>query len=74
VLTSGGAPTAEAGAARIRALVTQAAGRIGILAGGSVRAHNVAALVRATGVTEVHSRTPVEVGAVRELVQRASAG
>jgi len=74
VLTSGGAKTAEEGAGRIGELVRQAAGRIGILAGGSVRAHNAAALVRATGVTEVHSRTPEEVEGVRELVLRASAG
>lgn len=71
VLTSGGAETAEAGAGRIGALVRQAAGRIGILAGGSVRAHNVAALVRATGVAEVHSRTPVEVQGVKALVEAA---
>jgi len=74
VLTSGGAKTAEEGAGRIGELVRQAAGRIGILAGGSVRAHNAAALVRATGVTEVHSRTPEEVEGVWELVLRASAG
>jgi copper homeostasis protein len=54
VLTSGGALTAEAGAEHIAALVEQAAGRIAILAGAGVRPSNVAALVRRTGVREVH--------------------
>jgi len=72
VLTSGGAKTAETGAGRLAALVRQAAGRIIILAGGSVRAHNVSALVQGTGVTEVHSRTPVDVEGVRELVRSAT--
>lgn len=73
VLTSGGAATAAGGAARIRALVEQAAGRIGILAGGAVRAHNAAALVQATGVTEIHSRTPEEPADVRALLDAANA-
>lgn len=72
VLTSGGAATAAKGAARIRALVEQAAGRIGILAGGSVRAHNAAALVQATGVTEIHSRTTENPAAVHALVTAAN--
>jgi copper homeostasis protein len=72
VLTSGGAATAAKGAARIRALVERAAGRIGILAGGSIRAHNAARLVRATGVTEIHSRTPEDPVAVRALVAAAN--
>jgi len=54
VLTSGGALTAEAGAEQIAALVEQAAGRIGILAGAGVRPGNIAELVRRTGVREVH--------------------
>jgi copper homeostasis protein len=53
-------------------LVERAAGRIGILAGGSIRAHNAAALVRATGVTEIHSRTPEDPVAVRALVDAAN--
>lgn len=72
VLTSGGAATAAKGAPRIRALVEQAAGRIGILAGGSVRAHNAAALVQATGVTEIHSRTTENPAAVHALVTAAN--
>lgn len=54
VLTSGGALTAQAGAERIAALVQQADGRIGILAGAGVRPSNVADLVKRTGVREVH--------------------
>lgn len=56
VLTSGGVATAFDGAARLAALVRRAADRIAILAGGGVRAHNVTAVVRATGVREVHMR------------------
>jgi copper homeostasis protein len=72
VLTSGGAPTAAEGADRIGALVRQAAGRIGVLAGGSVRAHDAAELVRTTGVTEIHSRTPADADGVRALVLAAN--
>lgn len=56
VLTSGGAPTAQEGAASLRRLTLQAAGRLTVVAGGGVRAHNVAALVAESGVTEVHAR------------------
>src|SRR5436305_3351633 len=54
VLTSGQAATAPEGADGIARLVQQAAGRIAILPGGGVTADNAPALVRATGVTEVH--------------------
>jgi copper homeostasis protein len=54
VLTSGQAATAPEGAETIARFVRQAAGRIGILPGGGVTADNAPALVRATGVTEVH--------------------
>jgi copper homeostasis protein len=56
VLTSGQAPTAPEGAALIADLVRHAAGRIGILPGGGIRAENAAALVAATGVSEIHVR------------------
>ena len=56
VLTSGGAPTAAEGAAAIAALVRQSGDALVVMAGGNVRADNVAALVRATGVREVHAR------------------
>lgn len=55
VLTSGGAPTAPAGAAQLAALVRQSQGRIRILAGSGIRPDNVAGLLAATGVHEVHA-------------------
>jgi len=54
VLTSGQAATALEGANTIAGLVRRAAGRIVVLPGGGVTEDNVATLVRATGVTEVH--------------------
>lgn len=62
VLTSGGAPTAAEGADALGRLVQRADGRIAILAGGTVRASNVRALVEATGVAEVHARIIREPG------------
>lgn len=56
VLTSGGKPTAEAGAEVLAGLVAQAAGRVALIAGGSVRAGNVRALLERTGVPDVHLR------------------
>ena len=56
VLTSGGAPTALEGSARLRALVEQSAGRIAILAGGGVRESNVRDLVSRSCVNEVHTK------------------
>ena len=64
VLTSGGARTAADGAEQLRALVTAAAGRITVMAGGSVRADGVAALVRRTGVPAVHLRAAEPAGTV----------
>jgi copper homeostasis protein len=55
VLTSGGADTAAAGAATIARMVARAGDALVVMAGGGVRAHNVAALVRHTGVREVHA-------------------
>jgi copper homeostasis protein len=56
VLTSGHATTAAEGVASLATLTEQAAGRIQILPGGGIRSHNVAELVRRTGVTQVHAR------------------
>lgn len=56
VLTSGAAPTAADGTARIRHLVDRADGRIRVIAAGSINAGNVRRLVRETGVTAVHAR------------------
>ena len=62
VLTSGGANTALEGAPRISALVSQARGRIGIVAGGGIRENNVHEVIALTGVKEVHARISSIVG------------
>lgn len=54
LLTSGMAASAPEGAACIRQLVLQSAGRPVIMAGAGVKPDNVADLVRTTGVSEVH--------------------
>jgi len=56
VLTSGGRATALEGADVLASLVERAAGRIVVMAGGSVRGGNVAELVARTRVPEVHLR------------------
>jgi copper homeostasis protein len=56
VLTSGAAPTAIEGADRLCALVQRAGDRIGIIAGGSITAANVRAVIARTGVRQVHGR------------------
>lgn len=55
ILTSGGSPDAVEGRTAIAHLVRAACGRIGIVAGGGVRTHNVRDLVSAAGVQEVHA-------------------
>ena len=55
VLTSGQATTALEGAAVIAQLVEQAAGRIEVMAGSGIRPHNVAEVIRRTGVSQVHA-------------------
>ena len=68
ILTSGAAPTAAKGAARLKHLVERAGDRIGVIAGGSIDAGNVAALVKETGVRMVHGRAfEGVVAAVAEL-------
>ena len=57
VLTAGGRGTAEEGIPVLRDLVAHGKNRIAILAGGGVRAHNVVAIVRGTGVREVHAKS-----------------
>ena len=55
VLTSGLQKTAIEGAAVLAKLVEQAAGRIIIMPGGSVRSTNIAQLAKDTGAREFHS-------------------
>jgi copper homeostasis protein len=66
VLTAGQAATALEGATAIAASVEQAAGRIGIIAGGGINEENVAEVVRISGVSEVHIRGTVPVGSGME--------
>ena len=54
VLTSGQAPTAEAGISLLCDLVRQSAGRIIILPGGGVNRYNARYILDATGATEIH--------------------
>ena len=55
VLTSGAAAEAPQGGDMIRMMVSRADGRISVMPGCGLDAENVAALVRETGVTEVHA-------------------
>ena len=71
VLTAGGPLSAESGAERIGALVKQAGGRITVMAGGGVRAHNVRQIIRKTGVSEVHARF-IDAEQMQSLVAKAS--
>ncbi len=54
VLTSGARATAMEGLETIRSLVDRAAGRIAIMAGGRLAADHLDALIRRSGVREVH--------------------
>jgi copper homeostasis protein len=65
ILTSGGAPTAAQGSAVLRELVQQAGSLVAIMAGGKVREENVASLIRATGVREVHANLAAPVPSPR---------
>jgi copper homeostasis protein len=65
ILTSGLAASALEGADVIASLVEQAAGRIAVIAGGSIRHHNVREMIARTGVTEVHTRFIDEGGMAR---------
>jgi copper homeostasis protein len=56
VLSGGGEQRAAAGTAVLARLVSRAAGRIAVMPGGSVRAHNVAQILAETGAHDVHFR------------------
>ncbi len=55
ILTSGQAPTAEAGIELIAELKARADGRISIMPGAGVTPENIRRIVDATGVTEIHA-------------------
>jgi len=54
VLTSGGMPSAEAGAGRLRELAQRAEGRIEVMPGGGVRPENMESILQTTGCRQVH--------------------
>jgi copper homeostasis protein len=60
VLSSGGAPSAWEGRARLAQLVERAGARLTVVAAGGVRAEHAAALARATGVRELHGSVPFD--------------
>lgn len=55
VLSSGHEVRAEDGAGVLAAMVRVAGDRLAVTACGGIRAHNAAALLRATGVADVHA-------------------
>jgi copper homeostasis protein len=55
VLSSGGQASAAEGAAQLRALVVQAAGRVVVMPGAGIHARNITALAQATGASEFHA-------------------
>ena len=66
ILTSAGARTAEEGAIELSSLHQLAGAQIEILPGGGIRAENVASLIHATGIRQIHS-------AAREVASETSA-
>ncbi|NUQ23729.1 MAG: copper homeostasis protein CutC [Saprospiraceae bacterium] len=55
ILTSGGAPNAPAGAEALKQYIDYAGQRLRIMAGGGIRPDNLAALLQAAPLQEVHS-------------------
>ena len=62
VLTSGQAPTAEAGIELLEKLVKQADNRIIIMPGCGVNSNNAAKILQATGANEIHASARKSVG------------
>ncbi len=62
VLTSGQAPTAEAGIEQLEKLVKQADGRIIIMPGCGVNSNNAKNILQATGAKEIHASARKSVG------------
>jgi len=54
ILTSGGEPDVPTGASIIANLVRRSSGRVSFMPGGGVTEKNLEAMVRATGVKEIH--------------------
>lgn len=64
LLTSGHASTAMKGVKVIRELVQRAGTGLSVMAGAGIHAQDIAALVRATGVREIHASASDDVPAV----------
>ena len=74
VLSSGAAPTALEGADTLAAMVARAGDALQIVAGGSVRAGNVEAIVRRSGVREVHARCGGDAERIRAIRKAVLSG
>jgi copper homeostasis protein len=74
VLTSGAAPTALEGADTLAAMVERGGDSLQIVAGGSVRAGNVAEIVRRTGVRAVHARCGTDAARIRAIAEAVGSG
>ena len=71
VLTSGQSADTLTGAPLIRKLIEQAQGRITIMPGGGIEAHNIAAIRDATGASEFHASAKVRIA---DRMQHAGIG
>lgn len=69
VLTSGLASTAELGVDCIKSMVELSHGRLSVMAGAGVSASNVAGIVKATGVQEVHLSGKVSRASHMKIIQ-----
>jgi copper homeostasis protein len=67
VLSSGTAPTAIDGADTLATMIERAGDALRVVAGGGVRANNVAELVRRSGVREVHARCGGDASRIRGI-------
>jgi copper homeostasis protein len=74
VLSSGAAPTALEGADTLAAMVARAGRALQVVAGGGVRADNVAAIVRRAGLREVHARCGGDASRIRAIGDSVTSG
>lgn len=71
LLTSGGAASALEGVAELQRLVSRAADRIEVMAGGGIRAANVLEIVTLSGVASVHGSALVDTDSAMEFRSQA---
>jgi copper homeostasis protein len=70
ILTSGGAPSVEAGSAMLARIVDRAADRITIAAGGGLRLRNARKVALSSGARHFHGSLPPENTAPSSLAER----